>query len=385
MENNNKYLVSLVVPTKNRYPYLFKLIELLQTFDLGEEFELVIQDNNEDNTPFLQYIKQNPYSNLNYYYDPSPMPISDNCDKAINNSKGEYVCFIGDDDCITRNFMPCIKWMQRNNVECVFPRRIMYFWPDYCDYGDEKAAVHYERFTNDIALFKTSEVLNKLLSVGCVWPDEIPMIYHGIVKRTVLHKIWAQCETYFPGASPDIASGICLCMVIEAYASFRFPIIVAGNSRTGGGGQKVLKHHATTDFSKLTHLPSNIEEIWDKRIPKIWSNSTIWCESVVEALRRWNRNDLVDNINFEALYCNFVINYSYYRKMAYKLSSNKISLFFKSLYGSMVLASKKIVKGLLRLLHINHDRRVRKLGINNIEELCRYFEREGYLFEDYFS
>lgn len=379
-----KPLVSLVVPTKNRYPYLFKLIELLKSFNLGEEFELVIQDNNEDNSPFNDYIENNSYNNLNYYYDPTPMPIGQNCDKAINNSKGEYVCFIGDDDCITKNFMPCIRWMQENNVACVFPRRIMYFWPDYCDKGDERAAVHYEPFSNEVTFYDTSTVLKELLDSGCVGIARVPMIYHGIVSRNVLNKIWGQCGTYFPGASPDIASAISLSMVIDKYASFRFPIIIAGNSRSGGGGQKILKHHALTDFSRLPHLPKNIEEIWDKRIPKIWSNSTIWCESVVEALKKWKRDDLADKINYEALYSNFVINYFYYRKMAYSLTNNKLKLFFSSCWGIIVKLIKDIVKWVLKLLHINRDKRIKLYGLEDIESLCDYFETKGFIFEKFF-
>lgn len=376
-------LVSLVVPTKNRYPYLIKLIELLKTFGLGSEFELVIQDNNEDNSSFLAYLEENPYERLRYFFDPTPVPIGENCDKAINHSFGKYVCFIGDDDCVTKNFMPCVKWMEENGVECVFPRRIMYFWPDYCDKGDERAAVHYEPFSDDVTFYKTESVLRELLKSGCVGIARVPMIYHGIVNRKVLDRIWDKCGTFFPGASPDIASGVSLCLTIDKYASFRFPIIIAGNSRTGGGGQKVMKHHAELDFSKLPFLPEKTKTIWDNRIPRIWSNATIWCESVVEALNWWKREDLVEQINFDKLYVNFIVNYFYYRKMAYELTDKKIKLFVKAAYGGVVLLAKNTIKSLLRVLHINRDTRVKITGINDINELCEYFESKGLVFSKY--
>ena len=382
--SDNNILVSLVVPTKNRYPYLFKLIELLKSFNFGPEFELVVQDNNDDNAVFKQYIACSPYVNLKYYYDPNPIPIGLNCDRAIRNSRGDYVCFIGDDDCITKNFMPCIRWMQENKVDCVFPRRIMYFWPDYCDKGDERASVHYEDFTREVSFFDTSSVLKELLDTGCVGIARVPMIYHGIVSRGLLDKIWEQCGTYFPGASPDIASAISLCMVTDKYASFRFPIIIAGNSRTGGGGQKILRHHAQTDFSKLPFLPKQTEAIWDKRIPKIWSNATIWCESVVEALHVWGRYDLADSINYEALYSNFAINYFYYRKMAYSLTNNKLKLFFNSCWGILEKMVKEFAKWVLKLLHVNRDKRIKVYNMEDIKSLCDYFETKGFIFEQFF-
>lgn len=337
-------LVSLVVPTKNRYPYLEKLVDLVIDFNFGDEFELVIQDNNEDNSNFIKFLETRNYKNIKYFHYPSQMPIGENCDKAIRHSTGDYVCFIGDDDFVTKNFIPCVEWMRDNKVECVFPKRIKYFWPDYCDKGEERAAIHHDQFTKNITYIGAKDALKDVMNIGCIWPGNMPMIYHGIVKRTVLEKIWKQCGTLFPGASPDIASGVSLCMVIDKYVSFKFPIIIAGNSRTGGGSQKVIKHHAVTDFKKLPFLPQDIENRWDKRIPKIWSNSTIWSESAVEALKAWNRNDLVNNVNYEALYENFVINYFYYRKMAFSLTNNKCKLFFKSIIGVTQLILKQLAK-----------------------------------------
>ena len=382
----NKPLVSLVVPTKNRYPYLVKLIELLETFNFGPEFELVIQDNNEDNSKFLEYLKNKNIPYLRYYYDNTPMPIGPNCDNAIRKSKGEYVCFIGDDDLVTENFMPCVSWMVKNNIECVFPKRIMYFWPDYCDSGNERSAVHHEPFTDNITFIDTKQALEGVMRAGCIYPGKLPMIYHGIVKRSVLEKIWDKCGTLFPGASPDIASGVSLSMVIDKYATFSFPIIIAGNSRTGGGGQRVIKHNAVEDISKIPFLPKNIGEVWCPRVPRIWSNATIWSESAIEALREWGRTDLIDKINYEALYEHFAINYFYFRKYSFALTKNKTKLALLTARGLVILYSKNAIKYILHKLHL-HIRNTRIIveGINDSRQLCDHFKKEGYYFCSHFQ
>ena len=379
-------LVSVVVPTKNRYPYLEKLVELIDSFNIGDELELVIQDNNEDNTKFLDYLKAHEYKNVRYFFDPTPMPIALNCDNAINHSKGEYVCFIGDDDCVTNNILPCVKWMQRNNVECVYPQRISYYWPDFIGNKSEEASVHHWPFTNEVKFYYTSDVLKEAMDCGFIWTANMPMVYQGIVKRSVLDKFWLKCGTYFPGASPDIASSVSLCMVIDKFASFSFPIVIGGNSKTTGGGDRLLKHRAQTDFSKVAHLPKNICEIWDKRIPKIWCNPTIYCESAIEALNAWERPDLVEKVSFEALYCYFVRDYFYYRKMAYALTSNKFKLFVKSSLSIMIQAIKMAVKFVLRLLHIHlNNTRVEEHGINDVIELCNLYDNNNYHFDKHFQ
>ena len=47
------YLLSIVVPTKNRYYYLKSLIKLVQSFN-SNEIELVVQDNTENNSEILE-------------------------------------------------------------------------------------------------------------------------------------------------------------------------------------------------------------------------------------------------------------------------------------------------------------------------------------------
>lgn len=53
-------LLSIVVPTKNRYIYLFELIKLLASFK-RTDFEMVIQDNSTNNKQFIDNINLSDY------------------------------------------------------------------------------------------------------------------------------------------------------------------------------------------------------------------------------------------------------------------------------------------------------------------------------------
>lgn len=377
------YLLSIVVPTKDRYFYLKHLISLIHSFN-SNEIELVVQDNTADNTEILEFIENEKFNHLKYFHSTENLSVGQNSDKAILNSTGEYVCFIGDDDLVTANIIPCVRWMERNDIKCVFPKRIMYFWPDYCDTGDERAALHHDSFSGKVSFVDTAEALGEVLKIGCICPGRLPMIYHGIVSRDVLDKIWEKCGTLFPGASPDIASGVCLSMVVDKYATFCFPVVIAGNSRTGGGGQRIIKHHAVEDFGKLPFLPKNIEETWYHKVPRIWSNATIWSESAIEALICCGREDLVEKVDFEALYEYFAVNYFYYRKYSFALTNSKIRLFIKLILGLVVLYSKKIVKIIFEILHIRiRNSKMKVFGIEDSKQLCDYFTQEKLFFDNF--
>ena len=90
---NNRKLLSIVVPTKDRYKYLKYLIELIASFN-SDEVELVIQDNSEDNKEILDFLKERDYNFVtkkllyeNYSYDDA---INNGIAKIVNTDVFTY-------------------------------------------------------------------------------------------------------------------------------------------------------------------------------------------------------------------------------------------------------------------------------------------------------
>lgn len=324
-----KPLVSVVVPTKNRYPYLFKLIELMDSF-ATEEVELVITDNNDDNTPMLEFFKEHGKADyIVYKHQVGQVSMSENSDRAILNSSGEYVCFIGDDDAVTKYVVDCARWMKRHNIEIVVPSDLSYKWPDFITSVEtEKASLKYSPFTGEIKSIDCKEVLNEIMDRGFVDRGRLPLAYHGVAKRETLDKIYETCHTFYPGPSPDIANGVALSLVADNYYSVSLPIVISGASATHGGGIRTKKNHAA-DIDDIPFMPKGTKQKWEKNIPLIWTGSTIWCESAIKALRAMHREDLIQKVNFEYFYVYTMAYYPAARKMAFDLSSNKIAAFLK--------------------------------------------------------
>ena len=329
----DKPLVSLVVPTKNRYFYLKKLIQVVDSFENKDFIEFVIQDNSDDNSEFISFLNENTFSFLKYFYVKESMAISRNSDLAIRNSTCEYVSFIGDDDGVTRYIVDCVRWMKENDIECVVPDGFRYCWNDSSSKKDiiSGGSLSYKEPTFRMKVLLTQSVLDEEIKTSFISRGKLPMLYHGIVKRSTLEKIWDTCGSYFPGASPDIANGVALCFVMEKFCMADFPFVYSGASKHLGGGAVKMKHRATDDFKSLQFLPKNIEEIWDKRIPKVWAGCTIWCESSVEAIKAMHQEEVLDKINYENLYVELVAYHYFYRELAFNLTQNKTALYMKSI------------------------------------------------------
>lgn len=316
-------LLSIVVPTKNRYPYLFKLIELVDSF-ATDEIELVITDNNDDNTPMQEYFKEHGQGHfIVYKHQVGQVSMSENSDRAILNSSGEYVCFIGDDDAVTPYVIDCAKWMKKNDIEIVVPSELSYHWPDFItNIETEKASLKYIPFTGQIKSINCEAVLKEIMRRGFVDRGRLPLAYHGIAKRSTLDKIYDVCHTFYPGPSPDIANGVALSLVSDKYYSVSLPIVISGASATHGGGIRTKKNHAA-DIDEIPFMPKGTKQKWEKNIPLIWTGSTIWCESAIKALRAMHREDLISKVNFEYFYVYTMAYYPAARKMAYGMSHHK--------------------------------------------------------------
>ena len=48
-------LLSIVIPTKNRYEYLFPVLDASIQYIAGSDYEIVVQYNTHDNSPAIEY------------------------------------------------------------------------------------------------------------------------------------------------------------------------------------------------------------------------------------------------------------------------------------------------------------------------------------------
>lgn len=339
-------LLSVVVPTKNRYEYLKYLIQLVKSIN-DERIELVIQDNSDDNTEIKNYLNEDNYSFVNYHYVTGFVPMATNSDKAILNSKGNYVCFIGDDDGITNRIMYWVEWMRDNGVDALMPLTVNYYWPEVkssrgFSYGGK---LLYKNITKKVTYRNCEKVLIDVISKGFINRGKLPLVYHGIVRRDTLNKIYDKCQTYFPGSSPDIANGVALSLVAEKYAYVEDAVIISGASKYHGGGTKLIGKRHPDLKDVLWFLPGAVEN-WDKRLPRIAEGESIWCDSALKSLAAMGREDLIERVNFEHLYKKFAMSYRDIKYMAYDLTNNKFKLFIFSnfmLFKYYILASISLV------------------------------------------
>jgi glycosyltransferase involved in cell wall biosynthesis len=318
-------LLSIIVPTKDRYKYLMPLITLVKNLNTNE-IELVIQDNSYDNLEILDFIKSISYVQLKYFHHKEKLSTVQNFDKAVLNSTGEYVCFIGDDDGVTRNILNCVKWMKKCKIEALRSRKqFLYSWPDkiYIPGVKRAGVLIYESHKETYELKQPIEELNKVCKIGMQNIGLMPKLYHGIVRRDILDHIYKIGGTYFPGAAADMANAVALCFFVQKLAVVNFPVTIYGSSKMFGGGLH-RKKNRLAKLSEVDFLSNEVRSNWEKRIPALWQTSLVWPESGTKALRYMMKEEYIERINYDYMLAHFLSRHiNYFFSLFFAFSKNK--------------------------------------------------------------
>ena len=335
-------LLSIVVPTKNRYYYLKYLIELVENLQ-SNEVELVIQDNSDDNGDFLKYLQEKDFRFIRYAYVKGQIPMSDNSDRAILNSTGEYVCFLGDDDGFTKYLLEGVHWMKKNGIEAVKPAEVTYSWPDAPQ--GKSAEMSYFHFTGKVKFVSAYNELIKVLKSGIQNRGNMPLAYHAVVSRVVLDKVYAIAGTYFPGNSPDISNAVSLSLVVKKYALVDIPWAYSGNSAYKGGGV-FARGNSAPAITDIPWFRPNPDTRWCKQVPKIALGTNIWADSAIETLKNMKREDLIRKVDFDELYANFIFSMPTEAELAYSICDNRMRL---KVYAFYVRLRRYVMAALRRV------------------------------------
>ena len=309
MNADNSPLLSIIIPTKNRYETLVPVINTLLKNINSNDFEIIIQDNSDSNLTVLNYFETLQDQRLRYFYQPESLSISDNTTQAIEKIRGKYAIFIGDDDLVSPHICEIVKKLDSVNGVGLIYTPANYWWEsvDFQNenfYYQKKALWIPKNISTKFVLKKAGEELDFVLKKGAIGYYHLPRFYHGIVLTSALEKIRKQIGTYLSGSCPDIALATSLSFVVENYYFVNYPVSVFGACRNSGGGWTMSKsHHGKIAEQKF--LQNGIEERWDPNIPLIWSERTIYPQTVFETLKAFKSDR---QINYPAFYASMLAN-----------------------------------------------------------------------------
>lgn len=367
-------LLSILIPTKDRYKTLIPVINGLVTDFSNANVEFIIQDNTESNDAIKHFLNDLSNEKIKYFHNPTAISVTENCDLAIKNASGKYLIMIGDDDYVLPSIISSITWMENNDVECLNSNTATYYWPDlsfkYQTRVSNSASLLLKTpLTKEYMPLNPISELTKVIKSGGTDFANLPRLYHGLVNRIVLDRIFDKCKTYFPGPSPDMANSTALAIFTNKFYIYNFPFSISGKSTLSASGMG-LNHTHVGNLDEKLFLDKKLIAQWNKKIPYFWSGDTIYAQSLSHALNVCNFNA---RINFTRLYAHLFV----FERSSVMLKLEPVSTALKSnpfiifpiIYWYFVYSKNRMFNYLLRKILPNKNCQSYK-KVHTIERSC---------------
>lgn len=361
-------IISVFVPTKNRYSYLKNLINLIESYH-DARIELVIQDNSDSNEEILEFLKERTLLSTKYFYDKSSLTMSQNSDLAVSHCTGEFVTMIGDDDAVCRNIADCAEWMKKNGVDALRGIEVQFI------YEDDSTLLYYDDVKPIYKILDPVCELKKQLKKGLPDFGNFSKIYHGIVSIEIINRLKEIGGTCFPGCTPDMSGAVSSCFFAKKYVMVGIPVILPGLSSMNSGGYSRI-----CEVGEVSWISNEIKENWEPDVPKLWVREFIWPESGSKGLRYTGNEHMIKYLNYDMMKIRAFVRYRSRKdiilsniKNKFSFSINAIRFFFT--VGGRLFLTRYLLKPFNHKLNGVYNQ---KRDIPNIIEAEAFFANMGY-------
>lgn len=276
--------LSIIIPTKNRQQYAFKCIKTILENTSGK-FEIVVVDNSDNDSlkKMLSMFRDN--IKIKYSYNPDVISFCANFERGVELSSGDYLIFIGDDDCVFPEIVDLTECIREKGIESViFNHDTSYIWPNAISENAGRLVIRKQPCF--ITVKSTKYAWNQMVTKGNYDYQHysFPKVYHGIIKRDVFDCVKAKTGHYFGGLTPDIYSAVALSFYIDNILYISVPFTLPGTCPKSGSADSLTGKHSG-ELKDAPHFRGHSEYKWDPDIPYVYSVDTIWAETGFKACK----------------------------------------------------------------------------------------------------
>lgn len=293
--------ITIIIPTHNRQVYAASAVAKIAA--VIPEAQIVVSDTSgDDSLSAMMPVDLSPGITLSYVRPGRKMDVVSHFEFALSHATGDYLIFLGDDDCVGPGLMTTAEWAARNRVDAVFSYGSKfianYFWPGVRSrfYGDGYAGSLFVRsFSGNARQIDPIEALRGALRDLGRGLGTMPRLYHGLVARTLIERVREQFGSVFGGVTPDIYSAALISALAENAWQVDYPICLPGGSPSSTAGTGA----AGTDMTSLNEHPHTAafgDLQWDPMIPAFYAPYNVWAFSLKKAVDRIGRKDLKPNL-----------------------------------------------------------------------------------------
>ena len=294
-------ILSIIMPTKNRqYTALYAIESALNIKD--SNIEIIVQDCSD--TIILKSQIEEKYAGdkrIKYYYTDEPLSMTENWNLAISRTSGKYLCAIGDDDAVLPGILNIVYWMDGQDIDAALPPYITYLWKDAYLGSFSNSRLTFPR-NFDGSIYKINlekEFTEKSINCGYGYTENLPNIYHGIIKKDVIKKHKIAHGNYLSGTSFDVYCAMSLSKYTKSIFYIDYPFTIRGVCGKSNAN-RIVNQNMQAHFDEIKSLA--IPEY----LPQLLTCEVSIAESCVTALQDTKNNELIGKMNLAIVYAKCV-------------------------------------------------------------------------------
>ena len=277
----NNPRISLLIPTRERCrPLEFTLKTALA--QQSQNYEIVVCDNfSQDNTRGVVESFNDP--RIKYFNTGKRLSMCDNWDFGVDQTRGEFVMVIGDDDGVVPGGIDFLDaFIQKNPAPVYFWDIHIYSWSMNGRQPEiNQISVPREPYTLDL-----KKATRASISWGSRDIQDLPKLYqNSAVSRTLLDKIKQKAKKRFHSVAPDMFTAFSLPVFADKAIHVGRCIAVQGRAQESNSGGKEnvkifldeygeYKWHSTLNpkFPDVTIIPVDSALVAMELFPEFYKN-----------------------------------------------------------------------------------------------------------------
>ncbi len=336
MPENKIPLLSIVIPTKNRQFTCLYAIESALLIN-NNDFEVIVQDCSDAN--ILQQQIQEKFGldpRIKYFYSAEKLSMTDNWNRAFANTKGEYICAIGDDDAVLSYVYELSLWAKQKDILAVMQKEIIsYFWPGFTPQTFKGTLAFNNNFSESKLLvndLKTRVLAYSKLTAPMSYIS-LPQAYHCLFSRKIKEQLIQLTGSFLQSTSLDVYTAIAFNAIISSYTESGLPFTIRGASKTSNS-QRLFDGRSKEHFDEFKNI------VYPEILPKVFGLNNTVTESFIKACETTGQKELINNIDLPLLYANIALedkeNYTMCEEKLKEYVSSAIERkrFYKHYYGT---------------------------------------------------
>lgn len=259
---------SICVPTVNRPETLASCLQTLTT-QPGTDFEILVSDDQGPPANKEVVDSLNRPDLIRYIRTPQRLGMRGNYEFCVEQSRGDYVTILGDDDGLCVNALVAARdVLAQGKPDVMFWFPHLYWWPNAL-IPQKQWMLYVYANPHSARWVDSRDYLKEFFANGAnPWLFErLPSIYNGFVSRGLLQRLKDRTGNYFCDEVPDVYSGIANAVMAQSAVFMERALTIRGlsgksygvafRSKKGGAALKDdFKRHMATPMCEPEFLDS---------------------------------------------------------------------------------------------------------------------------------